>query len=58
MVSTIDRVKGAANSAVGKIKESVGKQTGDSSMAAKGAAQDTKGKVQTAVGKGKAALGD
>jgi len=58
MGSTIDRVKGAANSAVGKAKETVGKQTGDSKMAAKGAAQDTKGKVQTAIGKGKAALGD
>ena len=58
MGSTSDRVKGAANSAVGKAKEAVGKETGDATLAAKGAAQDTKGKAQTVVGKAKAATGN
>ncbi|WP_298164012.1 CsbD family protein [Novosphingobium sp.] len=57
MGSTSDRIAGAANSVAGKIKETIGKETGDASLAAEGAAQDVKGKVQTAVGKGKAALG-
>ncbi len=57
MNSTTDRVKGAANSAVGKVKEAIGKETGDPGLAAKGAAQDTKGKTQTIIGKGKAAIG-
>jgi uncharacterized protein YjbJ (UPF0337 family) len=51
-----DKVAGAVNSAVGKTKEAVGKETGDSKLAAKGAAQDTKGKTQTAVGKAKGAV--
>jgi uncharacterized protein YjbJ (UPF0337 family) len=51
-----DKIKGAANSTVGKTKEAIGKETGDSTLAAKGAAQDTKGKAQSAVGKVKDAL--
>ncbi len=58
MGSTSDRVSGAVNSAVGKTKEAIGKETGDAELAGKGAAQDVKGKIQTTVGKGKAALGD
>ena len=56
MGATTDRIKGAANSAMGKTKEAIGKETGDAQLAAKGAAQDAKGKMQTAVGKAKAAL--
>ena len=51
-----DKIKGATNSAIGKAKEAIGKETGDSSLAAKGAVQDTKGKAQTAAGKIKDAL--
>lgn len=51
-----DKIKGATNSAIGKTKETVGKETGDSRLAAKGAAQDTKGKLQSAAGKVKDAL--
>lgn len=51
-----DKIKGAANSAIGKTKEAIGKETGDASLAGKGAAQDTKGKTQTAAGKVKDAL--
>lgn len=58
MGGTTDRIKGAANSAIGKTKEAIGKQTGDSEMAAEGAAQDVKGKAQSAVGKAKDAAAD
>ena len=58
MGSVSDRVAGAANSAVGKAKEAIGKETGDAELAAKGAVQDVKGKAQTAIGKGKAAAGE
>jgi uncharacterized protein YjbJ (UPF0337 family) len=56
MGATSDKIKGAANSAVGKTKEAIGKETGDPKLAAKGAAQDTKGKAQSAAGKVKSAL--
>ena len=58
MGSVTDRISGAANSAIGKAKEAIGKETGDAKLAAKGAAQDTEGKTKTAIGKGKAALGE
>ncbi len=58
MGSTSDRVKGAANSVIGKAKEAVGKETGDASLIGEGAVQDTKGKAQTVVGKAKAVTGN
>jgi uncharacterized protein YjbJ (UPF0337 family) len=58
MGSTSDKVAGAANSVTGKVKEAIGKETGDPKLAAKGAAQDAKGKIQTATGKVKDALGE
>lgn len=51
-----DKIKGAANSAIGKTKEAIGKETGDAELAAKGAAQDTKGKAQSAIGEVKQKL--
>jgi uncharacterized protein YjbJ (UPF0337 family) len=45
-----DRVEGAAEQAKGKVKEVVGKITGDSKTEAEGKADQVKGKVQNAVG--------
>jgi uncharacterized protein YjbJ (UPF0337 family) len=56
MSSTTDRIAGAANSLVGKVKETIGKETGDAKLAGEGAMQDAKGKMQTAKGKVKDAL--
>lgn len=56
MGSVKDRVAGAANSMVGKAKEVIGKETGDTKLAAKGVAQNLKGKLQTTKGKAEAAL--
>jgi len=45
-----DRIKGAAAQAKGKVKEAVGKVTGDSKLEGEGKADQLKGKVQNAVG--------
>jgi uncharacterized protein YjbJ (UPF0337 family) len=45
-----DRVEGAAKTVSGKLKESVGKLTGDQKTVAKGHAEQKVGKVQNAVG--------
>ena len=45
-----DRIKGSAEQAKGKIKEVVGKVTGDSKTEAEGKADQAKGKVQNTVG--------
>ena len=45
-----DRVEGAAKTAGGKVKESVGKLTGDQKTVAEGQAEQKVGKVQNAVG--------
>lgn len=45
-----DRIEGAAEQAKGKVKEAVGKVTGDSKTEAEGKADQVKGKVQNAVG--------
>jgi uncharacterized protein YjbJ (UPF0337 family) len=45
-----DRIKGAAEQAKGKLKEAVGKVTGDSKTEAEGKADQAKGKVQNTVG--------
>ncbi len=44
------QVKGATNQVTGKIKEAVGKATGDQSLRAKGVAREAKGKLQEGVG--------
>jgi uncharacterized protein YjbJ (UPF0337 family) len=45
-----DRVEGAATNIKGKVKEGVGKMTGDSKTEAEGKADQIKGKSQNAVG--------
>jgi len=45
-----DRVEGSWEQAKGKVKETVGKVTGDSKTEAEGKAQKTAGKVQNTVG--------
>ena len=45
-----DRVDGAAKTAGGKVKEAVGKLTGDQKTVAEGQAEQKVGKVQNAVG--------
>jgi len=58
MGSTSDKVSGLANQAAGKIKEGVGKVTGDAKLETEGAAQDVKGKVQKGIGEAKGAIKD
>jgi uncharacterized protein YjbJ (UPF0337 family) len=45
-----DRAEGAAHQAKGKVKEVVGKATGDKKTEAEGAAEKAAGKVQNAAG--------
>jgi uncharacterized protein YjbJ (UPF0337 family) len=51
-----DRIEGSAEQAKGKIKEVVGKVTGDSKLEADGKADQVAGKIQNAVGGLKDAL--
>ncbi len=45
-----DRIQGSVEQAKGKIKEVVGKATGDAKLEAEGSTQRTAGKIQNAVG--------
>jgi uncharacterized protein YjbJ (UPF0337 family) len=45
-----DRIEGAGTNIKGKIKEGVGKMTGDAKTEAEGQADQVKGKAQNAVG--------
>ena len=45
-----DRIRGSAEQAKGKVKEVVGKVTGDRKLEDEGKADQFKGKVQNAVG--------
>jgi uncharacterized protein YjbJ (UPF0337 family) len=45
-----DRIKGSAEQAKGKIKETAGKVTGDSKLETEGKTDQVKGKVQNAIG--------
>jgi uncharacterized protein YjbJ (UPF0337 family) len=45
-----DRIKGAAEEAKGKIKETFGKVTGDAKLEADGNVEKNAGKVQNAIG--------
>lgn len=56
MGSTADKAKGMANEAAGKVKQGVGRATGDRDLEAKGAAQELKGKGQKTIGKAKDAV--
>ncbi|WP_306002087.1 CsbD family protein [Brevundimonas sp. C43] len=53
-----DRIEGAAKNIGGKIKEGVGKLTGDTKMQAEGKADQVEGKVQNTVGGVKDSLRD
>lgn len=54
----VDKVKGAANQAIGEAKVAVGKSTDHPEMVVKGMAQKTKGKTQSAIGTVKGKFGD
>ena len=58
MGSTTDKIKGAANEAVGKAKQGLGEATGSDRMEGEGAAQELKGKGQNAMGDAKQATKD
>ena len=45
-----DRIKGSAEQAKGKIKEGMGKVTGDSKLEGEGKADQVKGKIQNTFG--------
>ena len=56
MSSTTDKIKGVANEAAGKAKETVGRVVGSDKMQAEGMAQHVKGEAQKAVGDAKDAV--
>ena len=58
MGELVDKIKGNANEAAGKIKQAVGEHKHDERLAEEGAAQEGKGKAQQFAGKVKGALGD
>ncbi|MET0370309.1 MAG: CsbD family protein [Sphingobium sp.] len=58
MGEVTDKLKAAGNKAAGAVKEAVGKNNNDASLAAEGKAQQTKGTVQDVKGSIKGALGD
>jgi uncharacterized protein YjbJ (UPF0337 family) len=51
-----DRVAGVAHQIKGRVKETVGKVTGDAKIQAEGAAEKAAGKVQNALGGAKDAI--
>jgi uncharacterized protein YjbJ (UPF0337 family) len=53
-----DRIEGAAKNMGGKVKEGLGKATGDEKMKAEGRADQVEGKVQNTVGGVKDAVRD
>ncbi len=58
MSGTTDRIKGAADQAIGKVKETVGHAVGSPKTEVDGQAQQLKGKAETAIGKAKDAVKD
>jgi uncharacterized protein YjbJ (UPF0337 family) len=58
MGSASDKASGMGNEAMGKIKQGVGKVTGDDEMRAEGAGQELKGKGQQALGDAKEGIKD
>lgn len=58
MSSTSDKVKGAANEAIGKAKQGVGEVVGSDKLKVEGTLQEAKGETQQAVGKAKDAVKD
>ena len=58
MGATTDKVKGAANEAIGKAKQGIGEATGSDRLQGEGAVQEVKGKGQQALGDAKEATKD
>ena len=58
MGATTDKVKGAANEAIGKAKEKIGEATGSERLQGEGTIQEVKGKGQQALGDAKQATKD
>lgn len=56
MSGTSDKIKGAANEAVGNVKQGVGKATGNDELQAKGVVQEKKGEAQQVKGNVKDAV--
>jgi uncharacterized protein YjbJ (UPF0337 family) len=56
MSSNTDKLKGAANQAIGKVKQGVGEATDDPELKGEGKIQEAKGDVQKGVGKVKDAI--
>jgi uncharacterized protein YjbJ (UPF0337 family) len=56
MGSTADKIKGAANEAMGNVKQGVGRATGSKKTEAEGVAQEVKGEAQQLKGKAKSAV--
>ncbi len=53
MGATTDKIKGAANEAIGKAKQGIGEATGSEQLQGEGVIQELKGKGQKAVGDAK-----
>jgi uncharacterized protein YjbJ (UPF0337 family) len=58
MGATADKVKGAANEAIGKAKQGVGEATGSDRLQGEGVVQEVKGRGQQAIGDAKQATKD
>ena len=58
MGSTADKVRGAANEAIGKAKQGVGEAVGSDKLQGEGVIQEVKGKGQQALGEAKDATKD
>lgn len=58
MGSASDKASGIGNEAMGKIKQGVGKMTGNDRLRAEGAGQEIKGKGQQALGEAKENIKD
>jgi len=58
MGATTDKIKGAANEAMGKAKQGIGEATGSDRLQGEGVIQEVKGKGQKAMGDAKQATKD
>jgi len=58
MGELVDKIKGNANEAAGKVKQAIGKNQNNEQLVEEGTAQEVKGKGQQFAGKVKGVLGD
>jgi uncharacterized protein YjbJ (UPF0337 family) len=58
MGELVDKIKGNANEAAGKVKQAIGRDNNDEQLVKEGARQEGRGKGQQFAGKVKGALGD